>query len=1048
MGPMSVYTQENRFMKLTAAPGAGIDEDVLLPFELTGDEGISEGYTYQLLCLSSDIHFKLDKLIGVPVQIAILTDAGTYRALCGIVTKAERQRSNGGFTIFCLTLQDPFAVLRKHRNSRVFQDLTVLEFTSQILNEHLHGNSVFAQSVKLNIQCRGKHPRQSWATQYNETTAAFVLRWLAQEGIAWYIEHGNAGAPSEHPTMTIVFFDDVSALDTGTVPQIRFHRNDATEEQDAFSDWHCARTLQSGGIQLSSYDYKGVVTNTQQDENRVDQGDYGNRLAATLEDYTYESHYSANDLEDHARYGKLRMQAYEGAVELYTGYGTPRNAPIGAQFELTQHPVHERESREQRQFTITQGCLFARNNLPVEIEKEVQPLLQRSGLTTANDTWHQPANPSLSTPVFLVRINAVRKNVPILPAYSDTEYAKPVAPSVLTAIIVGPPGEEIHVNALGCVQAILGFPRTKDQKHAAGAGAAGTLGDSIYMRVAQQWASAHFGHLWTPRVGDEVLVNFIQDDIDRPIITGSAYNGTHAVAHLGDAGDLPGNKAQSGIKSKMEKGSGTNEIVLDDSTGEQRIRVATDHGATALNLGYLVHPRTGGKGAPRGEGIEGRTDGYIAWRAGKGMQLTTDARDNAKGAHLDSKELTTQMRGGLALSKALSDAAKDHNAAPLDANEEAERLIKVAESTYTQSGGTGQQAEVPGYAEPIMTLSSPAGIVSATQKTYQVVAGENIHMSSQKDINYAVGNRLSMTVQHSWSMFVVTEGIKLFAGKGKVEIQAQDDHLEATARKDLKLMSIAGDIHISTPNSLTLTAGGCQIRMANGQIDVKSPGPLNLHGSPKNLTGPAGGNYSGALPAVPMKKADMVLEHLYENGEPIKGAKYKALLAGGKTLTGVLDGAGKASLVGVPQGGASVEYSVDPRKYEHKPAWEEKLPEMNVDAAAATATDTSPLASSASGIAGLASKAGALASQASGLMGQVKNLPGQAVAGLVGKASSLAGPASGLLGQAKDLAGQATSIAAIAKSANPGADILKSVAGNQANQLAGKAASLLNNVKT
>ena len=81
-------------------------------------------------------------------------------------------------------------------------------------------------------------------------------------------------------------------------------------------------------------------------------------------------------------------------------------------------------------------------------------------------------------------------------------------------------------------------------------------------------------------------------------------------------------------------------------------------------------------------------------------------------------------------------------------------------------------------------------------------------------------------------------------------------------------------------------------------------------------------------------------------------------------------------------------------------------------------------------------------------MGQVKNLPGQAVAGLVGKASSLAGPASGLLGQAKDLAGQATSIAAIAKSANPGADILKSVTGNQANQLAGKAASLLNNVKT
>ena len=956
--PLSAFSQSNRLLKLTLAPGSGIDDETLLPYELSGSEGISTGFTYTLVCLSSTAFLELKDLIGLPVQVAILTDDGTERALCGIVTAAAQAGSDGGFSRFVLTLQDPFAVLAKRVNSRVFQDLTVREFSDVVLQEHRKNNEVLAQCFDIQDRCHGTHPPQSWVTQYNESDSAFLTRWYAQEGISWYFEHGDDGVPGERPKLTLVLFDDSSVLAQSSAAKIRFHRDDGTESEDVITSWHGARTLQPGKTMRSSYEYKEVVVNTQQDENSIDQGQFGAQLAQTLEDNRFDTHHSANDSGDYARYGKLRIAAHEYAAKHFSGEGTHRELAVGRHFELTEHPVHDQDNPEQRQFAVTRLSLYARNNLPEQVQKDAPALLKPPD--AAGSEWQIPDTLPPSEPVYRTRFDTVRKDIPIVPAFSDTKHAKPVAPALMTATVVGPPGEEINVNALGCIKIRMGFTRSQDHEHAEGAGATGTDRDSQWIRVAQPWTGAEYGHIWIPRVGDEVLIQFINGDIDRPIVTGTVYNGTHRPATHSHAGNLPGNKALSGIKSKMYKGSGANEIVWDDSTAEQRIRVATDHGSTALNLGYLVHPRVGGKGEPRGEGFEIRSDQYGVVRAAKGMLISTDGRENARGTHLDSKELTTQMQGSTEMAKTLSDAAKEHQADALDANEEIERLRKVAEKTYSQSGGTGQQATVPGYEEPILAFSSPAGIVSTTPKTHQIAAGEHLHLSSQQDTNVAIGKRLSMAIKEAWSVFVATSGIKLFAGKGKVQIQAQDDNLEATAKKDVKVFSIAGNIEIATPNELTLTAGGCQIKMAGGKIDIKAPGPVNIHGATKNLTGPAGGSYSGSLPAVPMKKGDMELKHMFQNGEPIAGAAYKAILPGGEVKSGVLDAAGKAILAGIPVGGAAVEYMVDPRNVEHKPEWEPKLPDVDLSDLEAAGTPNADAANAT----GMPGKAAALAKQA------------------------------------------------------------------------------------
>ncbi len=297
---------------------------------------------------------------------------------------------------------------------------------------------------------------------------------------------------------------------------------------------------------------------------------------------------------------------------------------------------------------------------------------------------------------------------------------------------------------------------------------------------------------------------------------------------------------------------------------------------------------------------------------------------------------------------------------------------------------------------------------------------------------------------------MATSGIKLFAGKGKVQIQAQNDAFEATARKDVKVFSVDGTIEISTPHDLTLTAGGCQIKMHNGTIDIKAPGPVNIHGSIKNLTNPASGSFSGALPAVPMKKGDVELRHFYDNDdEPIKGAKYRAVLADGSIRTGVLDGAGKAVLSGVPKGGIQVAYGVDPRKFEEKKDWyrikddtgyepTEFMKKLQESFAAGAPNDVI-------GDAGKAAAAAAAAGTVGGIAAAAKAASSIASGADALKAAAVAG-VSGLAGKAADALGATEKVAAAATAASvlrSGPEALKAAATEEAGRLAGNAASSL-----
>ncbi|WP_230369789.1 type VI secretion system Vgr family protein [Paludibacterium denitrificans] len=192
--------------------------------------------------------------------------------------------------------------------------------------------------------------------------------------------------------------------------------------------------------------------------------------------------------------------------------------------------------------------------------------------------------------------------------------------------MVGPAGEEVYTDARGRIKVQFHWQRP-DEHPTLGA----NLDDqsSCWLRVAMPSAGANWGHQFIPRIGQEVLVDFIEGDIDRPVIVGVLYNGSHATPAFSGAGALLTNKTLSGIKSKEHQGGQYNELLFDDTPGEVRAKLSSESGKTQLNQGFLTQPRTNGKAQPRGNGFELRTDQHGAIRAAHGLLLTTEAQNGA-----------------------------------------------------------------------------------------------------------------------------------------------------------------------------------------------------------------------------------------------------------------------------------------------------------------------------------------------------------------------------------------------------------------------------------
>ncbi|MDR1227887.1 MAG: type VI secretion system tip protein VgrG [Azoarcus sp.] len=876
----SAFQQTNRLVKLKLGDGQQYGQ-TLLPQTAVGEESLSATYRYEVTCLSPDATLPLEPLLGQLAQLDILTSAGGIADMltpikgqknvlrCGIVTRAEALPSDGGFARYLLVIEPAFALLRHRRTSRVFQDKTVPDIVKTILDEHIRDNGVIGATFGYRFEIKEEnHPERSYCLQYRETDLDYIERLLAEEGLTYRFEHadserrapgrdenraedeygddaesddetGDDGeAESKLPNVTLVVFDNAYSVPRARQGAIRFHRANATESSDSLTLWTRA---QEAGVQktsLASFDYKPVLTHGGEDECPYEREKLSTE--ATLEDYDAQTHYYGKDSDELTRHARRRQAVRDREKRALQGGGNVRELKAGEWFELTGHPVYEMLPEENRRFVVTRLAFTAHSNLP-------SPLSQ----------YLTPEKPPLPPP-YRVDFAAQTRGAPLYPAYGHTKHARPTSPGIQTATVVGPREEkEVFTDDMGRIK--VQFHWQRDQEHPE-FGAALDERSSCWLRVAYPSAGAGWGHQFIPRVGQEVLIDFIESDIDRPIVTGVIHNGAHPPPYFSGAGQLPANRTLSGIKTKEHNGEQYNELLFDDTQDEVRAKLSSEHGKTQLNQGFLIHPRTDGAGEPRGEGFELRTDRAGAIRATEGILLTTEPQPAATGRQLDRKQVVAQLAAARELIENLSEVAAhqladavetgpglrdeeggeqgkaamghlDHLIESIVAWEARSNTDPDAKSAASQPGRQGVLAM---HAERGISMTSPEEIALATEK--------NFYLANQRDMQQSTGRRWIHNVGKKISFFVHGAAdkvnLKLVAAKGHAKFWAQSGDVEIIGDQNVRIYANKKQFLAVAKEEMLLTCAGAYIRLKGGNIDIHAPGKVSVKGANHSFDGP------------------------------------------------------------------------------------------------------------------------------------------------------------------------------------------------------------------
>ncbi|MDA3440876.1 DUF2345 domain-containing protein, partial [Acinetobacter bereziniae] len=381
-----------------------------------------------------------------------------------------------------------------------------------------------------------------------------------------------------------------------------------------------------------------------------------------------------------------------------------------------------------------------------------------------------------------------------------------------------------------------------DHSHDGGAGSNDNDTDSAWVDVLTPWAGEGYGARFLPRIGEIVVIDFFDGNIDRPFVVGRIHEAQRSPSKFDDQGKLPDTKKLAGIKSKEYQGSGYNQLRFDDTTNQISSQLHSSHGATQLNLGNLSHPKETDSSEGRGEGFELRTDQWGAVRAGQGLLLSSHAQDGASGNHLDTTAAKSQLESSLNNAKALSEVAKNQQTDPLEVLERIQGFI----NTLAQQDPKKADA----FKSAVMMLASPNSIALSSN--------EDIHLSADGQISHSAGGSINLSTQKSLvghasskiSLFAAQEGARLYAGKGKVEVQAQDGGADLIARKGIQIISTEDTIYIISPKEIKLIGDGSEVKLNGSGVFATTGGLFEVKSGQQKFT--SGAKVSSEIPQLPI----------------------------------------------------------------------------------------------------------------------------------------------------------------------------------------------------
>jgi type VI secretion system secreted protein VgrG len=504
-----------------------LGEGTLLLRRFEGAERLSAPFEYRLELLSPDWNIDFNRVLGQPMAVELLLHDGSERFLHGLVSRFEQQGTQAGtvaaarrLATYRATLVPWLWYLGRRADCRIYQEKPVREIVLDVFRRH--------GVADFELRLSGRYAPRLYCVQYRESDLAFVNRLLEEEGIYYFFQH----ARDKH---TLVLCDSPAAhVPFPGAAEVPYRPDDAAGglRLERVRQWSMQREVQSGWAAHNDFDFvhpRQIIHGDRKDPRQHERADLQRfdypgghmKYHRPLEDV-------AARFADAENLARVRQEEADAAHEVLAGAGDCRGLVPGHTFRLVDHPRDD----QNREYLVTGARL-------------------RGVVAEFDSSAATPAGPA-----FVVEFTALAARTPYRP---PRRTPRPLVEGPQTALVTGPAGEEIHTDKYGRVKVQFHWDRegTHDQN------------TSCWIRVAQSWAGKNWGAFYLPRVGQEVVVAFLEGDPDQPLITGGVYNGEQMPPY-----PLPADKTRSTLKSNSTPGSGGfNEIRFEDKKGQEEVFV-------------------------------------------------------------------------------------------------------------------------------------------------------------------------------------------------------------------------------------------------------------------------------------------------------------------------------------------------------------------------------------------------------------------------------------------------------------------------------------------
>lgn len=484
--------------------------ETLLIRAATVTEHLAQPFEIDLELLSADENIELDDLIGHEITLSVGLDDGESRYFHAFVIEFGYTGRLGTYATYSARAVPWLWFLTRTADCRIFQNKSAPDIVKSIFKEH--GYTDVKDSLTKTYRTR------DYCVQYRETDFNFVQRLMEEEGIYYYFKHTDS-------THTLVLADSYSGHEPfpgyKTIEYFPPSEN-AIREADHIHDWRLSRNVQPGKYVVMDYDFTKprAVLKTQYVQKR----DFPKSDA---EMFDYPGGFTVTADGDH--YARARLESLQAQYERMRGAGNARGLAVGSLFELTGYP-----RRDQNKEYLIAGAVHRLHAGDYE-----------SGMGGASEDYS-------------CTFEAVASKEPYRAAMTTQ---KPLVGGPQTATVVGPGGEEIFTDKYGRVKVQFHWDREgqRDDK------------SSCWVRVSQIWAGKNWGWMSIPRIGQEVVVDFLEGDPDQPIITGRVYNADNMPPF-----ELPANKTQSGLRTRSTlngTAANCNELRFEDKKGSEQLYI-------------------------------------------------------------------------------------------------------------------------------------------------------------------------------------------------------------------------------------------------------------------------------------------------------------------------------------------------------------------------------------------------------------------------------------------------------------------------------------------